>query len=456
MKKPDNKAYLKEKREFPRSEGNLELTIPEATGAEPIDFSEGGISFSSQEIISSPLVSLAVKFPGKNLAFEARAQLVWQRDSGSGDSVYGVKFIKLEKFQKQALRKELVENQLKKLTQNIADQEVKNYILRFFSQDILDYINKITELKTEYQDDSAYSLELEKKLEDLNNKILLKGYCLELLLSDKKVLRKIKESFRDLAGAWVYKSAIVKQAFDKPQGYPESYSMLDLIYKNKPVSKNIGLYFDNIFLKSPYSVAIRNRKTYLTRKIIDFVNQSDLKAVKVLGLCSGTGCEALDASSLFNPLKKVEFTFVETDKRAIDFLSSSFSQKSNKNISACFKLEPVYKLLEKKQQLKEYGLYQVIYSLGIIDYLSDRSAKKVIKILYGLLQENGRLILTHRNKDKTFPPIPPDWLCDWRVISRNKEEMSRLIYQSGIKCSLAAETDNFGYVHYFILTKNSL
>ncbi len=171
------KDEFKEKRESPRIKADLELELPEGLAAEAVDFSEGGVSFNAKELVSSPMLSLSVKFSGKKTEFKAKAQLVWQRDTGLGDSIYGVKFVKLKDSQKKALRQELVENQLKSLIKNIKDEEVRGYILKFFSTDILGYINEITEIKKDYLDETPYNQEIEKKLEHLNNKILLKGYC---------------------------------------------------------------------------------------------------------------------------------------------------------------------------------------------------------------------------------------------------------------------------------------
>ena len=448
-----DKSY-KEKRNSPRVKADLELKLPKGFEAESIDFSEGGLKLNSKETISSPMVSLSIKFPDKKTEFKAKAQLVWQRDTGLGDSIYGIKFVNLKDSQKKALREELIENQLKSVLEEIKDEETKGYILKFFSSDILDYINEITEVTEHQGEETKYSQELEKKLEHLNNKILLKGYCLELLLTDKAVLQKVKENFRDLVGVWVYKSAIVKRAFEKPTGYPEDYRMLELIYENLPISKNVGLYFDNIFLKSPYSVSIRNRKNHLSRKIIDFVNNSQLNLSNILSVCSGTGHEIADAIPLFNPSKKVNFTCVETDEKALDFSRDVLSQSVNDNIRFDFKHEAIFRILEADKLINKYDKQNLIYTLGIIDYLSDRAAKRIIKILYSLLEKGGMLILSHRDRDKTFPPIPPDWLCDWKVIARNEEEMSKLFYEVGIpNVALSTESDNFGYIHYFTLTK---
>mgnify|MGYP000397903064 CR=1 FL=1 len=444
-----------EKRNSPRVNADLELQLPKGITAESIDFSEGGLKLNSKETISSPMVSVSIKFPDKKGEFKAKAQLVWQRDTGLGDSIYGIKFVNLKDSQKKALREELIENQLKDLINEIKDEEAKGYILKFFSSDILDYINEITEVTERHGEEAEYSQELEKKLEHLNNKILLKGYCLELLLTDKAILQKVKENFRDLVGVWVYKSAIVKRAFEKPIGYPEDYRMLELIYENSPVSKNIGLYFDNIFLKSPYSVSIRNRKNHLARKIIGFINNSQLNSLNILSVCSGTGHEIADALPLLKPHKKVKFTFVETDEKALDFSRNLLSQKMEENIRFDFKHEAVFRILEADRLINKYDKQNLIYTLGIIDYLSDRAAKRIIKVLYSSLEKGGKLILTHRDRDKTFPPIPPDWLCDWKVIARNQEEMSKLFYEVGISnFSLSTESDNFGYIHYFTLTKN--
>jgi len=125
-----------------------------------------------------------------------------------------------------------------------------------------------------------------------------------------------------------------------------------------------------------------------------------------------------------------------------------------KNVEFKFIKEDIMNLIKDESTAFLADRQDLIYSIGLIDYLPDRVLKKLIAILYQLLKNNGKLILTHKNREKTFPPIPPDWFCDWKFVPRNKEEVIKLIYTSGIsEFSFSVESDDFEYIYYFTLTR---
>ncbi|MCM8774527.1 MAG: PilZ domain-containing protein, partial [Candidatus Omnitrophica bacterium] len=272
---------LEGRRSYPRIKSNLRVDISKDILAETIDLSEGGMGFSTQEIITSPEISLQIQFPESNFRFKTEARLVWKRDLESGGSWYGVEFTGLNEAQKAELRKELIKIQIKGLLNEIKIPETKKLVSDFFLRDMLNYIGEVIKLGLCVTEEKRYCEDLERNLDQLSTQILLKGYCLEEVLSDKKIMQKVKELFRHLISTWAYKSVIMKRAFEKPRGYPGDYRMLEIIYDSKPISKNIGVYFDNYFLKNPYAVAVRIRKDRLREMLINFLNETDLNKVNI-------------------------------------------------------------------------------------------------------------------------------------------------------------------------------
>ena len=445
---------VKEKRAYPRIKTRLKFNLAKNIAGSFIDLSEGGGSFSSAETISGPAISLSVRFPDRKVELKTEARLVWKRDLDDGSSVYGVEFVNLKEIQKAALREKLIKTQISGLLKDIKRPEVKKYISRFFLKDLLDYISGMVSLIGQLSKENKYSRELEKKLEHLNNKILLKGYCLELLLADKAIIKRVKDNFRQLVGAWIYKSAIVKWAFDKPRGYPGDHKMLDLIYDNKPVSKNIGVYFDNNFLRSPYAVAIRMRSSYIQKSLEKFINQAETSCLHILSIACGSCREIAEALPNLDAKKSVVFTCCDWDEDALKFSQNRFSGDIPKNVQFEFINKDIRDTAKNNTCVQVYGKQDLIYSVGLMDYLSDGMLKEVLQALYNLLREGGKLILTHKNKDKTFSPIPPDWFCDWKLISRGKDEILKLFYDCGLsKFLLPVKSDDFSDVYCFTIAK---
>jgi SAM-dependent methyltransferase len=445
---------LLEKRAYPRIKANLEVNVSKKISGKSVNLSEKGLGFSSSEIISSPVIPLRIYFPKGNFEFKAKARLIWKRDVENSRSLYGVEFIKLSQAQKSTLREELMKIQIEEILNEIKLPQVRENILHFFLKDVLNYIKEITKLSLEVSGQRDYSLDLEKRLDRLNTQVLLKGYCLEELISDDTIMQKVKYNFRHLIGVWVYKSKIVNIAFQKPRGYSGDYKILEFIYDNKPISRGLGQYFDNIFLRSPYAVAIRNRKDYLRKLLQNYVNQAKLDGIKILSVGCGSCREIRELLPQIKTKKVVVFTCLDWDQEAIEFSQEMLSRDGPQNVEFRFIKEDIANIIKDEAIIQGYDKYNLIYSMGLIDYLPDSILKKLIWVLYQLLEKEGKLILTHKNKEKTFPPIYPDWLCDWRFIPRSVEEVTNLIYNSDISnFSLSVESDKFVYIHYFKLMK---
>ncbi|MCM8756751.1 MAG: PilZ domain-containing protein [Candidatus Omnitrophica bacterium] len=445
-----------EKRAHSRIKTKFDITDFKNLSEETVDISEGGLSFYSQEIITTTQpISLQINFPHKKIGLKTKVRLVWKKAFEDKPSLYGMEFVSLNKKQQLLLRKELIKNKIHPLVNNIDDNKIKRYLCRFFLKDILEYINEMENILISLKGRKDYSLEIEKEIERLNNCILLKGYCLELLISEKEIIQRIKDNFRELVGVWIYKGNIVKWAFDKPYGYPADHKIIELIYENKPISQGIGLYFDNIFLKSPYAVAIRLRKEHLKKLILKFIEECNLSNINILNFGCGSSREIREILTLLKSQSNIIFTCIDTSIDALSFSQQALSSNNYKNTSFKFINQSVLDIIKPTYPLDNLGKFNLIYSPGLGDYLPNRILKKFIYTLYQLLETNGKLIITHKNREKTFPPLFPDWLCNWKFVLRNKEEIINLIYNCGISnFSLSSESDHFNYIYYFTITKN--
>lgn len=444
-----------EKRRYPRVKANLKVALPKNISGTSVDISESGLSFNAEESISSPTISVQFQFPDIASKFATEAKLVWKRNLDDGTSLYGVEFVDLNEKQKAELRKELIKTQCDHLLLSIKDAETKDAISRFFLTDLVEYVNEVIKLIPYLSKEEEYSDDLEKKLEHLNTQFLLKGYCLEELLSDKRNMHKVKDSFRQLIGTWAYKSVIMKRALDKPRGYPGDYKMLEIVYDNRPISKNIGAYFDNYFLKNPYAVAVRIRKDRLREMLLSFLDGAKSNSkINVLNIACGSCREIKELLTSIETKGSITFNCLDWDDEALQFSKDTLLPISPKNISFNFLKEDVMNIGKEGSPTQSLGKQDIIYSIGLIDYLPDRILGKLLNALYQLLHKDGKLILTHKNKEKTFPPVPPDWFCDWKFVSRNKDEVIKLFHNCGFSnFSLETEADDFEYIYYFTITK---
>ncbi len=83
--------------------------------------------------------------------------------------------------------------------------------------------------------------------------------------------------------------------------------------------------------------------------------------------------------------------------------------------------------------------YDLIYAAGLYDYLNDRIAIKLNKMLVPLLAEKGKLIVPNF-LDSAPNRASMELLQDWFLIYRDKQQILRLIDES-----VSTNGDNVAY-----------
>lgn len=441
---------------------DLEKNISTNIKGNIVNLNESGVDL----VLESPLDGSLRLFLNIESTYDAlnRAvpvELMWAAPkTKKREFLYGFRFLKLDAEQIFALRKLLYLNdnfmveQVNRIIKLTADPAITEKVRRFFIKELKDYLAKLVSLEREiYQKGPSKFGQI--KLNTLNDKILRKADKLEEIVGSSAILREIKRRFRLVVGGFVYQSVIVKRANDKPLGYPGDYELLEAIYNNQPVSEKIGRYFDKSFLSNKYAVAVRNRKEKMKVILSEFISRLSSPSVRILNIACGSCREIKELlSSLGVHKKRVTFECVDQDGEALDFAKDSLG-KLPRNMKIKFSKENILDIINKPSYYSGLiGKQDLVYSIGLADYLPDRILKKLIHFCFGLLSPGGRLIITHKDIDK-YKPLDPDWFCDWAFIPRNRGKLSNLVKNSGIdKFSIVLERDDSKIILFAIIGKH--
>ena len=219
--------------------------------------------------------------------------------------------------------------------------------------------------------------------------------------------------------------------YSKPRGYAGDYLAIHRIYGNKAGGTGrLGPIVDRMFLDTPPSLAVRNRRVLLANEISATVNAGQNGAVKVLCMASGPATEVFDAFSLLQDKTRLKVTLMDIDLQALAFVDEIRTKQKltnqmtlvNENLIALY-------LGRGKTKVEPQNL---IYSIGLIDYLNDKLVNKLLQYAYDNLVPGGRVILGNfhpRNPAKEFM----DYVLEWNLIHRTEEDMNRLFLNSAFK-----------------------
>jgi len=102
------------------------------------------------------------------------------------------------------------------------------------------------------------------------------------------------------------------------------------------------------------------------------------------------------------------------------------------------------------------GKKDLIYSIGLADYLPDRILKKLVLFCFNSLKPAGKLIIAHKDS-KAYKPLAPDWWCDWNFYHRSKDEVLALVNNCGItNFTINVKNEPSNVVFFLTIEKNTV
>jgi extracellular factor (EF) 3-hydroxypalmitic acid methyl ester biosynthesis protein len=384
---------------------------------------------------------------------------IWSKtgDNGGGGQ-YGVSFLDLSMQERSELRKRFLLNEplllshaeavAAKAQDRTAIPEIKTFFLidvRLALESLID-IDTVIELG---QPDAIVQKECNKTLDNL----IEAGDRLENTLSIPYLGSEIKNRVRQLLGHFIYQSAVFKRGFEKPHGYPGDFQMLEGVYNNRELSSGIGRYIDRYGLDVPYAVAIRHRKDKMRDILYDFINASREQSLQIINLASGA-CR--DIREMFlRPITypgTVTLTCIDQDPIAIEYSRQTLAEIGLGNINVELVQGNILRL--EALDLGPDGSVDMIYSIGIADYLQDRMLKKIFSDSYAKLKTGGKLVIAYKDRD-SHRPIALNWYGDWYFIPRNEDELIELINASmgAENISISIEREDSGVIFFATITK---
>jgi len=177
---------------------------------------------------------------------------------------------------------------------------------------------------------------------------------------------------------------------------------------------------------------VRNRKEKMEEILDDFIRYSKNSTLKILNLACGSCREIkeLFLDGKFITDKKIVFTLVDQDAEALEFVKDLFKNPPLKIKFNTIK-ENILNLMNKTGYTHILKNQDLIYSIGLADYLPDRVLKTLMRFCIELLAPKGKFIITHKDIERCHP-VSPDWFCDWNFYSRTEKNLIALMKSIGI------------------------
>ncbi len=216
--------------------------------------------------------------------------------------------------------------------------------------------------------------------------------------------------------------------YTKPRGYAGDYWTIELVYRNEPTgSSPLGVLVDRCLLESPTGDAVRNRRGLLAEEIRKAVESRQNGPTRITSLACGPAREVFDVLADQEDADRLHATLLDIDTQALAFVEETAGRKG---LEAAISLVPANLIhLALGRAETDIADQDLVYSIGLIDYLDDDLVVRLMSLIHGMLRPGGRVILGNfhpRNPVRAFM----DHVLDWRLVHRSEEDMDRLFRKS--------------------------
>ena len=208
------------------------------------------------------------------------------------------------------------------------------------------------------------------------------------------------------------------RSFTKPRGYAGDAELIDMIYFPQATDlsdvSSIGKEIYRYNTRSALSRTLRKRMKLTADYLDDFARQR--QNIDVLSVASGHSRELKYSEAMKNG-EVGRYVALDNDEASLEFMKNEYQDMNLEAAPLC-----ISDIIKGKTQLGEFDL---IYSAGLYDYLSNRFAQKLTSQLYKMLKPGGKLMLINIAHDYDEVGYLESFM-DWVMVGRGKSETLEL------------------------------
>jgi extracellular factor (EF) 3-hydroxypalmitic acid methyl ester biosynthesis protein len=237
-----------------------------------------------------------------------------------------------------------------------------------------------------------------------------------------------------------------RRAYEKPRGYAGDAVMLDYIYRpGRVVTSRLGHVVHKATTQLPNAKSIAWRRDYLAKLIWQAADKAEKPSV--LSVASGHMRELDVVRGRVAHPDAIEISALDQDGDSLEECVRSYPE---------FNIRPLRKSVAALIKRNELGFqnFDVIYSAGLADYLSDRMLGALISRLYQLLRPEGVLTIANYTPDSHGRGFMEGFM-DWSLIYRNERDLLLLAREVSPAARFETFRDGPGNVAYIKIYKQS-
>ncbi len=326
-----------------------------------------------------------------------------------------------------------------------------SHVERFFSRDVEAFKRRLAELDSlidstaEPQKNDSFHLRVLEAFEESQEA------CARFEAEnadDPLLIKDVQNGFRQETSHWFDRSWIAHRARTKPSGFAGDYEMLIKLYEKATPARGLGGYLDLCILDLPLARAVRARLEAAREFLISEVHRRR-NNVRVLNIGCGP-CREYVAWPESTINGQVEIIAMDNDPKALEFVENHVTRKLPGKIDLRATRYNALRTRSAETTTRKFGKFDIIYSVGLCDYLPDNQLIAILGALRDTLSDGGVLYIAFKDTTR-YDKTPYQWHLDWFFFQRTEEDCVRLYENAGIRAdSIEMTRDDTGIIMNFV------
>lgn len=229
-------------------------------------------------------------------------------------------------------------------------------------------------------------------------------------------------------------SPFMRHSYQKPLGYPGDFMMVNMIFDDP--FRGPSLYarlLNNWCLKQAPAEAHRNRIAMITEDLRREAHRvvSHGRPFRVLNIGCGPAIEITRLVASRALPEDCVVTLVDFSREALDYLRARLDEIRSRIAHAPrlnlvqMSVNQLLKAAMRPDRAVLGGPFDLIYSAGLFDYLSDRVCNKLLQTFVSWLTDDGVVTVTNVHPSNPWIRLM-EYVMDWQLIHRDEQNLRQL------------------------------
>jgi len=234
-----------------------------------------------------------------------------------------------------------------------------------------------------------------------------------------------------VVGHWIYNEMFPyvhigswsDRALKQPFGPGDHYTTSQIYDFADNEHRYAGQLINSCFMQEPAAKAIRNRKKIFTQILMDTVSAKSGEKAHVTSIGCGPAKEVFETYRALENESSLAMTCIDLDARAVDNI---VQRKRVLGLSHLKAIQANILTLGTQDVTEQQDL---VYSIGLMDYFSDKHVIRFLNKMYDLLVPGGRCIIGNYETANPTKALM-DYVLKWPVYHRSETDMTRIFASS--------------------------